>query len=145
MPVDRSELGVHKTLRQLGITKSTFYKWYNAYLDKGPEGLEPEKQTRQQWNAIPEAKTRWWKGSWSTWRFPTGAGGKDHRRTTVYIFESSVYRILRAKGLATTPQHVLLSAAGAFKDKMCFVHRIWQTDFTYFKVGVGMVITAPRF
>jgi len=52
---------------------------------------------------------------------------------------------LRAKGLATTPQHVLLSAAGAFKDKMYFVHRIWQTDFTYFKVGVGMVITAPRF
>ena len=58
MPVDRSELGVHKTLRQLGIAKSTFYKWYNAYLNKGPEGLEPEKQTRQQWNAIPEAQNQ---------------------------------------------------------------------------------------
>ena len=30
--VDRSELGVNKTLQQLGIPKSTFYKWYRAYL-----------------------------------------------------------------------------------------------------------------
>jgi putative transposase len=26
--VDRSEPGVNKTLRELGIHKSTFYKWY---------------------------------------------------------------------------------------------------------------------
>jgi transposase-like protein len=31
--VDRSELGVNKTLRELGIHKSTFYNWYRAYLE----------------------------------------------------------------------------------------------------------------
>lgn len=33
--VDHSDLGVNRTLRQLGVNKSTFYKWYNAFLKKG--------------------------------------------------------------------------------------------------------------
>ncbi len=52
--VDRSELGVNKTLREPGIHKSTFYQWYRAYLKKGTQGLCPVRKTRQQWNAIPE-------------------------------------------------------------------------------------------
>ena len=31
--VTRSEIGVNRTLRELGIHKSTFYKWYNLYLE----------------------------------------------------------------------------------------------------------------
>jgi transposase-like protein len=52
--VDHSDLGVNRTLRQLGIHKSTFYKWYNVYLKKEQEGLQPRRRTRQQWNSIPE-------------------------------------------------------------------------------------------
>ena len=52
--VDRSELGVNKTLRELGIHKSTFYNWYRAYLEKGSEGLSTKRVSRQQWNTIPE-------------------------------------------------------------------------------------------
>jgi putative transposase len=44
-----------------------------------------------------------------------------------------VYRILKAQGLITTPAHILLGASNEFKDKTCFVHQMWQTDFTYFK------------
>ena len=33
--VTRSEIGVNRTLRELGIHKRTFYKWYNLYLEKG--------------------------------------------------------------------------------------------------------------
>lgn len=54
--VDRSELGVNRTLKELGIHKSTFYKWYHAYLAKGPDGLKPQKRSRQQWNSIPEVQ-----------------------------------------------------------------------------------------
>src|SRR5215218_5581336 len=48
--------------------------------------------------------------------------------------KSSVYRILKAKGLITSPTHILLSASNEFKDKTYFVHELWQTDFTYFKI-----------
>ena len=51
-----------------------------------------------------------------------------------FISESSVYRILKAQGLVTTPAHILLSASNEFKVKTAFVHQMWQTDFTYFKV-----------
>ena len=57
--VDRSELGVNKTLRELGIHKSTFYKWYRAYLQKESEGLAPVRKTRQQWNPSPKSKSNW--------------------------------------------------------------------------------------
>ena len=52
----------------------------------------------------------------------------------IFISESSVYRILKAKGLITSPTHILLSASNEFKDKTAFVHQMWQTDFTYFKI-----------
>lgn len=52
----------------------------------------------------------------------------------VFISESSVYRILKARGLITSPAHILLSASNEFRDKTAFVHQMWQTDFTYFKV-----------
>lgn len=52
--VDRSDLGVNRTLKELGIHKSTFYKWYKVYQQKGPLGLQPQKRTRQQWNSIPQ-------------------------------------------------------------------------------------------
>ncbi|MBC6490103.1 hypothetical protein BC349_03925 [Flavihumibacter stibioxidans] len=43
--VDGSELGVNQTLRQLGIHKSTFYKWYKMYLEKGLSGLQPKARS----------------------------------------------------------------------------------------------------
>jgi transposase-like protein len=35
--VVRSDLGVNRTLREIGLNKSTFYKWYKAYSDFGVE------------------------------------------------------------------------------------------------------------
>ena len=53
--VDGSDLGVNRTLRELGINKSSFYKWYKAYTDKGINGLQPPgRRSRQQWNTIPQ-------------------------------------------------------------------------------------------
>lgn len=32
------------------------------------------------------------------------------------------------------PNHILMAASNKFKDKTQFVHQMWQTDFTYFKI-----------
>ncbi|MFZ4263882.1 helix-turn-helix domain-containing protein, partial [Sphingobacterium sp. HJSM2_6] len=33
--VTRSEIGIKRTLKEFGIARSTFYKWYNCYLKDG--------------------------------------------------------------------------------------------------------------
>jgi len=53
--VEGSELGVKRTLEELGISRSTFYQWYGCYLTQGFEGLKPKVPKRKSfWNRIPE-------------------------------------------------------------------------------------------
>ena len=134
--VDRSELGVNKTLRELGIHKSTFYNWYRVYLEKGLDGLSAKRVTRQQWNTIPQEQRQLVVeiALDHPALSPRELAVKLTDEQQIFISESSVYRILKAQGLVTTPAHILLLASNEFKDKPCFVHELWQTDFTYFKV-----------
>jgi len=53
--IQESELGVNRTLKELGINKSTFYQWYGNYQDAGYDGLAPKKRAvNSQWNRIPD-------------------------------------------------------------------------------------------
>lgn len=134
--VERSELGVNRTLDQLGINKSTFYNWYKAYLDKGSIGLESKRSTRQRWNSIPQAEKNLVVeiALEYTELSPRELSCKLSDVKGIFISESSVYRILKARGLITSPSHILLAAGNEFSQKTCFVHEMWQTDFTYFKI-----------
>ena len=134
--VERSEIGVNRTLLQLGINKSTFYKWYKAYLDNGAGGLEPKCSIRQRWNTIPQVEKNLVVeiALEYTELSPRELSCKLSDVKGIFISESSVYRILKAKGLITSPSHILLAAGNEFSQKTCFVHEMWQTDFTYFKI-----------
>lgn len=134
--VERSELGVNRTLKEFGIHKSTFYNWYKTYLQKGPEGLAPQRRSRQQWNSIPSVQKEMVVEIALDHPVlsPRELAVKITDEQQVFISESSVYRILKARGLITTPAHILLSASNEFKNKTNFVHEMWQTDFTYFKI-----------
>ena len=53
--VEESELSVRRTLRELDVSRSSFYRWYRQYLDGGPEALQPASRSpRCCWNQIPE-------------------------------------------------------------------------------------------
>ena len=53
--VSDSEIGVQRTLEELGISKSTFYGWYNRFKEYGYEGLKNSIPKRKQfWNKIPD-------------------------------------------------------------------------------------------
>jgi len=135
--VEGSDMGIHRCLQHLGIAKSTFFKWYKAYRDKGLVGLSPKPPgNRRQWNTIPEQeKTLVVQVALDYSELsPRELACKLSDERGVFISESSVYRILKARGLITSPAHILLSASDEFHTKTQFVHQMWQTDFTYFKI-----------
>jgi len=51
-----------------------------------------------------------------------------------FVSEASVYRLLKAHDLITSPAFVVIKAADEFRDKTTAPNQLWQTDFTYLKV-----------
>lgn len=135
--VEESQLSVKRTLQELGIKRSTFYEWYKRYLEQGYDGLK--QQPRQQnrfWNKIPDnerqrvVETALDREDLS----PRELAYHITDKQGWFISESSVYRILKSRGLITSPSYIVMSAADEFKDKPDRVHQQWQIDFTYFKI-----------
>ena len=50
------------------------------------------------------------------------------------MYESSVYRLLKAQDLITSPAYILMQASDKFEQPTCRVNEMWQTAFTYFKI-----------
>jgi transposase InsO family protein len=133
--VEDSEVGVVRTLRALGINKSTFYKWYGRYLENGYDGLAPKKRNSY-WNRIPP-KMREKVVQWALDNpelSPRELAYHITDKHKYFISESSVYRILKSRGLVTSPAYIVMKAADEFKDKTTAPNQMWQTDFTYFKI-----------
>lgn len=135
--VEHSDLPVRVTLRQLGIAPSTFYGWYQRFLDGGVEALHDKKPKRRpKWNQIPEpvraevVQLALEKTELSAREL--ACHYTDERQ--YFLSESSVYRILKAHDLITSPAYVLMSASDAFTHPTRRVHEMWQTDFTYLRV-----------
>ncbi|WP_241791169.1 helix-turn-helix domain-containing protein, partial [Sphingobacterium rhinopitheci] len=99
--------------------------------------METSKRScRSQWNSIPqEQKDLVVEIALEHTEFSSRElAYKTTDEQGVFISESSVYRILKQRDLIPAPNHFLISAANEFKDKTAFVHQMWQTDFTYFKI-----------
>lgn len=135
--VEESELGVNRTLKELDIPKRTFYNWYGKYKDKGYDGLAPkQRKSKSQWNRIPEEIRQdvvelaldvpELSPRELAYRYTDNEG--------YYISESSVYRILKSRGLITSPAYIVMRASDEFKDKTSYPNQMWQTVFTYFKI-----------
>ena len=134
--VESSELGVSRTLREIGINRSTFYKWYDNYLKYGKESLNPRKRSKVQWNQIPDQirKQIVDLALDHTDRSPRELACDMINKYGYYVSESSVYRILKSRGLIQVPAYDMVKAADKFRNPTVRVHQMWQTDFTYFKV-----------
>ena len=51
-----------------------------------------------------------------------------------FVSESSVYRLLKAHDLITSPAFILMKAADHFAQPTTAPNQLWQTDFTYLRV-----------
>lgn len=134
----RSPDGIARTLRALGIHKRTFYNWYHAYAHGGTDALRPRCRSAPQWNRIPdtvrEFVCQFALDEQNVTLSPRELAVKITDRKGVFISESSVYRILKARGLIRPAEHNFLAAADEFHNKTVVPNQMWQTDFTYFKI-----------
>ena len=136
--VEDSEIGVRRTLKEIGVAKTTFYRWYNRYLEYGYDGLASSlKGSKRFWNRIPD-KIRGQVADMAL-EYPEESARSIACKMTdekeYFVSESSVYRILREYGLMPEPAFSMESAADEFKDKTTRVNEMWQTDFTFLKVN----------
>ena len=135
--VEGSHLGVRPTLEKLGIPKTTFYRWYERYLAFDEVGLEDRNSNPGRvWNRIPEdvradiidlALDE-------TQLSPRELAVRFTDTKGYFVSEASVYRLLKAQDLVTSPAFVVIKAADEFRDKTTAPNQLWQTDFTYLKV-----------
>jgi putative transposase len=135
--VEKSHLPARRTLEQLGIPRATFHRWYDRFLTGGVEALDDRSpRPGRVWNRIPEPVRD---------RIIDLALDKPElspRELAVtfidtesyFVSEASVYRLLKANDLITSPAFIVIKAASEFKDKTTASNQLWQTDFTYLKV-----------
>ena len=131
--VASSPLPKRRVLRQLGIPKSTYYRWLRRQdhpgLEDHPGGGKPawNRLTFQEVHYVlsaarqmPELSCRQM-AAWIT----------DNQGFSVS--ESTVYRILRKEGLVKSPE-MQLAAGKEYHRKTTGPNQMWATDASYFRV-----------
>jgi transposase-like protein len=145
--VGASHLPARRTLDKLGIPRATFYRWYDRYLTGGIEALADHRSRPDRvWNRIPdplraeivELALR------ETELSPRELAVRFTDEKRYFVSEASVYRLLKAHDLITSPAYIVIKAASEFKDKTTAPNQLWQTDFTYLKItGWAGIISRP--
>jgi transposase InsO family protein len=125
--VEKQSRRKRKVLAELGISRSTYYRWR--------QGKNESKRRVRPWNRVtpneerrilaiarefPELSSRQL-SAWIT----------DHEGFA--ISESTVYRILRREGLVKR-QEIQPEAAREYHTRTTRPHQMWATDASYFRV-----------
>lgn len=135
--VERSHLPVKRTLDMLGIARPTFYRWYDLYQRCGEAALKDRKPGPQRaWNRVPERiqqKIINMALDYSELS-PRELAVRFTDETRYFVSEATVYRLLKAHDLITSPAYTVIKAADAFHTQTTRPNEMWQTDFTYFKI-----------
>jgi putative transposase len=116
-----------------GIQPARFYRWYDRLQTGGPEALEDKSpRPKRVWNRIPDAICE---------RIvqlaldepelsPRELATRFTDTANYFVSEASVYRLLKAHDLITSPAYIVMKAADEFEDKTTAPNQLWQTDFS---------------
>ena len=135
--VEHSHLPVKRTLEKIGVSRPTFYRWYDLYQRFGEKGLEDRRGgSGRVWNRIPDDVRK------QVIELALERPELSPRELAItftdeqgyFVSEASVYRLLKAHDLITSPAFAVIKASDEFKDKTTAPNQLWQTDFSYLKV-----------
>jgi transposase InsO family protein len=121
----------------LGIPSSTYYRWKNAYDKKGEKGLEDKSpKAGRVWNRLlPDERDTIIEQALA---FPDESPRQIAFRIIdscgFSVSETTVYRVLKAKGLIPDRNIVGFPASSEYSVKPRRVNEQWQIDATYLKV-----------
>ncbi len=125
--VESHSRGKRQALLELGVSKSSYYRWRQGRHGLGNRRIPWNRITAEEENRLlaiargyPELSSR----QLSAWII-------DHEGFA--ISESTVYRILRKEGLVKR-QETQIMAAKEFHIKTTRPHQMWATDASYFRV-----------
>ena len=132
--VATSPLAKRRMLRDLGVPKSTYYRWlrlqqHHQDLEDRPGVSTPpwnrlrsqeERSILEAAREMPELSSRQL-AAWTT------------DNLGFAVSESTVYRILRREGLVKSPE-MQLKASQEYHRKTTGPHQMWASDASYFKV-----------
>ncbi len=131
--VEQSHLPIRRTLEKLGIPRATFYRWVELYQTGGPEALEdrPSRPSRV-WNRIPdEVRAKVIDLALEQPELsPRELAVRFTDKQRYFVSEASVYRLLKAHDLITSPAYIDINAADEFHDKTTAPYQLCRTDFT---------------
>ena len=142
--VASSSLPKRKALGELGVARSTYYRWLRR---KDQQGLEDDTGGgKPPWNRLT---------SWEVDNVLSAAREMlelSCRQLAAWVTdnmsfsvsESTVYRILRREGLVKRPE-MRLAAGKEYHRKTTGPHQMWATDASYFRVvGWGLLLPGDR-
>ena len=104
--VEGSHLSARLTLAKLGIPRTTFYRWYDRYLQRGEAGLQDQSpKPKHVWNRIPdEVRRKVVKLALKeTELSPRELAVTFTDKESYFVSEASTYRILKGHDLITSP------------------------------------------
>jgi transposase-like protein len=117
--VETSHLPVRRTLDKIGIPKTTFYAWLDRYAAGGLDALEDHRpRPRRVWNRLPDdVRERIVQLALDEPdRSPREIAVAFTDRERSFVSEVSVYRLLKARGLVTSPAFIVMKAADTFAN-----------------------------
>jgi putative transposase len=114
---------------------TTFHRWYDRFLTGGVDALEAAGRGRTALDCIPEnVRERIIDLALNRPELSPRELAVTFTDTEGYfVSEASVYRLLQAHDLITSPAFIVTKAADEFQDKTTAPNQLWQTDFTYLR------------
>ena len=127
--VAASRAPIRQVLRQLGVPKSTYYRWRSGTRSRGRSSRRVPwnritREEEQKVLAVARASPEWSSRQIAPWV-------TDYEDFSVS--ESTVYRILKREGLVKRLE-IPMPAGKEYTNKTEAPHQLWATDASYFRV-----------